>query len=382
MHGLLGPGDSGKTTTIRILLGLLRPGGGTATVLGQDPWRNSVSLHRRVAYVPGEVALWPGLIAAIGVAVALHAVGDVRHEHSGNLLTWVSPLGWSHATRAHVDERWWPLLIGLAASVIFTACAYAAVDRRDVGSGLFPPPRGHARAAQSRSAITALAARGLQAQALVWGLGVFALSLPLGILGQHGKVLPARTTVDEVSAHHLVILAGLAAAYAVAAFTSVSAQELSGRTDEAVAAAGSRMGWFASQVLIIAAAAATITVAARIGSSLTSAAPVGAALNVLPALFLMVGLGAAVYGLVPRALPLLWLYLGYVLVAALFTHVLPETFGVLSPFHHTPNLPAASLLPPFVLLVSATVLVLAGAAGFRHRDVGRRQLHTRYRHQA
>lgn len=139
---------------------VLRPGGGTATVLGQDPWRNSVSLRRRVAYVPGEVALWPGLIAATGVAVALHAVGEVRHEHSGNLLTWVSPLGWSHATRAYVDERWWPLLIGLAASVIFTACAYAAVDRRDVGSGLFPPPRGHARAAQSRSAITALAARG------------------------------------------------------------------------------------------------------------------------------------------------------------------------------------------------------------------------------
>ena len=135
-------------------------------------------------------------------------------------------------------------------------------------------------------------------------------------------------------------------------------------------------------MLIIAGAAATITLAAGIGSSLTSAAPIGAALNVLPALFLMVGLGAAVYGLVPRALPLLWSYLGYVLVAALFTHVLPERFGVLSPFHHTPNPPAESLLPPFVLLVSATVLVLAGAAGFRHRDVGRRQLHTRYRHQA
>jgi ABC-2 type transport system permease protein len=321
-------------------------------------------------------------IAAIGVAVALRAVGDVRHEHSGSLFTWVSPLGWSQATRAYVDERWWPLLIGLAASVIFAACAYAAVDRRDVGSGLFPPRRGHARAAPSRAAITALAARGLQAQALVWGLGVFALSLPLGILGQHGKVLHAGATVDEVSAHHLVLLVGLAAAYAVAAFTSISVQESSGRTDEAVVAAGSRTRWFASHVLIIAGAAATITLAAGIGSSLTSAAPIGAALNVLPALFLMVGLGAAVYGLVPRALPLLWSYLGYVLVAELFSHVLPERFGVLSPFHHTPNLPAASLLPPFVLLVSATVLVLAGAAGFRHRDVGRRQLHTRYRHQA
>ncbi|WP_213572646.1 ABC transporter ATP-binding protein [Rhodococcus sp. USK13] len=69
VHGLLGPGGSGKTTTIRVLLGLLRPGGGTARVLGQDPWRNSVSLHRRVAYVPGEVALWPGLTGGQAIDV-------------------------------------------------------------------------------------------------------------------------------------------------------------------------------------------------------------------------------------------------------------------------------------------------------------------------
>ncbi|MCQ4118668.1 hypothetical protein [Rhodococcus tibetensis] len=166
-----------------------------------------------------------------------------------------------------------------------------------------------------------------------------------------------------------------------AAFTSVRAEEISGRADAAVAASGSRTSWFASQVLVIASAAAAITVAAGIGSGLTAAFPlfepallvdgVGAALNVLPALFLMLGLGAAVYGLVPRELPLLWGYLGYVLVAALFSDVLPERFGVLSPFHHTPNLPADSFAPQFMLPVLATVLVFSGAAGFRRRDIGR-----------
>src|SRR5580693_1957878 len=61
VHGFLGPNGSGKTTTIRILLGLLRPSGGTARLLGADPWRAAVPLHRRLAYVPGDVTLWPGL---------------------------------------------------------------------------------------------------------------------------------------------------------------------------------------------------------------------------------------------------------------------------------------------------------------------------------
>ncbi len=61
VHGFLGPNGAGKTTTIRILLGLLRKDGGEASVLGGDPWRDVVSLHRRLAYVPGEVNLWPNL---------------------------------------------------------------------------------------------------------------------------------------------------------------------------------------------------------------------------------------------------------------------------------------------------------------------------------
>jgi ABC-2 type transport system ATP-binding protein len=61
VHGFLGPNGAGKTTTIRILLGLLRAGGGTARLLGGDPWREAVALHRRLAYVPGDVTLWPGL---------------------------------------------------------------------------------------------------------------------------------------------------------------------------------------------------------------------------------------------------------------------------------------------------------------------------------
>src|SRR6195952_3696995 len=61
VHGFLGPNGAGKSTTIRALLGLLRTDEGSATVFGQDPWRDAVEIHRRLAYVPGDVALWPNL---------------------------------------------------------------------------------------------------------------------------------------------------------------------------------------------------------------------------------------------------------------------------------------------------------------------------------
>ncbi|AXJ08367.1 ABC transporter ATP-binding protein [Arthrobacter sp. PM3] len=61
VHGFLGPNGSGKSTTIRLLLGMLRANAGSIRVLGLDPWHDVASLHRRLAYVPGDVALWPNL---------------------------------------------------------------------------------------------------------------------------------------------------------------------------------------------------------------------------------------------------------------------------------------------------------------------------------
>jgi ABC-2 type transport system ATP-binding protein len=61
VHGFLGPNGAGKSTTLRVLLGLLRADAGTVTLLGGDPWRDAIALHRRLAYVPGDVTLWPNL---------------------------------------------------------------------------------------------------------------------------------------------------------------------------------------------------------------------------------------------------------------------------------------------------------------------------------
>lgn len=74
VHGFLGPNGAGKTTTIRVLLGLLRADDGHVELLGGDPWRDAVVLHRRLAYVPGEVNLWPNLTG--GEVIDL--LGDLR----------------------------------------------------------------------------------------------------------------------------------------------------------------------------------------------------------------------------------------------------------------------------------------------------------------
>jgi len=77
VHGFLGPNGSGKTTTIRVLLGLLRADGGSATLLGGDPWRDAVELHRRIAYVPGDVSLWPKLTGGEIIDFFARLRGDV-----------------------------------------------------------------------------------------------------------------------------------------------------------------------------------------------------------------------------------------------------------------------------------------------------------------
>ncbi|MFJ8882521.1 ABC transporter ATP-binding protein [Streptomyces sp. NPDC102402] len=82
VHGFLGPNGAGKSTTIRILLGLLRPDAGSAHLLGKDPWHDSVELHRRLAYVPGDVELWPGLTGgeAIDLLSRLRGGADKRRR--------------------------------------------------------------------------------------------------------------------------------------------------------------------------------------------------------------------------------------------------------------------------------------------------------------
>jgi ABC-2 type transport system ATP-binding protein len=86
VHGFLGPNGAGKTTTIRVLLGLLRRDAGAVTLLGGDPWRDAVVLHRRLAYVPGEVNLWPNLTGGEVIDLLGALRGGLDHTRRAALL--------------------------------------------------------------------------------------------------------------------------------------------------------------------------------------------------------------------------------------------------------------------------------------------------------
>ncbi len=86
VHGFLGPNGAGKTTTIRILLGLLRADAGSATVFGGDPWSDAVELHRRMAYVPGDVELWPNLTGGEAIDLFGRLRGQMDHARRDELL--------------------------------------------------------------------------------------------------------------------------------------------------------------------------------------------------------------------------------------------------------------------------------------------------------
>jgi ABC-2 type transport system ATP-binding protein len=86
VHGFLGPNGAGKSTTIRVLLGLLRATAGEAQLLGGDPWRDAVALHRRLAYVPGDVNLWPTLTGGEAIDLLGRLRGGLDPQRRETLL--------------------------------------------------------------------------------------------------------------------------------------------------------------------------------------------------------------------------------------------------------------------------------------------------------
>jgi ABC-2 type transport system ATP-binding protein len=86
VHGFLGPNGAGKTTTIRILLGMTRSDSGTARVLDGDPWSDATELHRRLAYVPGDVTLWPNLSGGEAIDLLGRMRGGVDKKRKAELL--------------------------------------------------------------------------------------------------------------------------------------------------------------------------------------------------------------------------------------------------------------------------------------------------------
>lgn len=331
-------------------------------------------------------------LAAIGVTVVLRAVGDARGPRSTSVLTWLSPFGWSQATAPWVLDRWWPLLVGLAATVVLVGLAFALVARRDHGSGLLPARVG--RAHGRLGTLVGLAWRRQRTSLVAWSVAIVLTALLVGaVAGSVAEFVESDSAIAELfpagssgavasaTAMYTAFLAVLAAACAGTVLGAARGEEDAGRVGHLLALPVSRTRWLVAQVglaalvvvltMLVAGLVMGVAADLSLGESGWVGELVGAAAVQSVGALAVLGVAVVVLGWAPRWYGVVWAYVAYTGVVTMFGAILPDGTDVLSPFAALPRLPAQPMHWPPVLmtLVLALLVSAAGAAAYRHRDL-------------
>ncbi|GAA1479367.1 ABC transporter membrane-spanning protein [Nocardioides aestuarii] len=353
--------------------------GGVALVAAQ------LTASTRTAY-----ALTGVVIAA---AYALRAVGDLGRP----TLTWLSPIGWYQQMYAFSGLRWWPAVLLLLAGVLALVGAYAVLDRRDWGAGVLATRPGTPHASAALGTPVGLAWR-LQRGAVVgWGLGLFAIGLSYGSIGNDagdliGDSEAARQMMvagggDLVAGFYamsMTILALMAAGFAISSATRARGEEEAGHGEAVLATARSRTEWLAAHVSVTVGGTVLVLGLGGLGLGLADALVTGEGSSVwqftwqtlawLPAVLALTGLTRLLYGVRGRLATLGWLGLAFAVVVLVLGEILrfPDWLRGFSPFEHLARMPVEDFDPGSfgVVLGVAALLSFAGWFTFRRRDFG------------
>jgi ABC-2 type transport system permease protein len=280
---------------------------------------------------------------------------------------------------------------------VLVAAARALAARRDLGAGLVAPRPGPSVASRRLAGPVGLAVRLQRGSLAGWTAGLFLGGLSYGSLGHAiedlvrdndalANLLTAgggASLTDSFFGTALLMLALIASAYAIASAQRLCVEESTQLVEPLLATAISRWQWAASHLIVALAGSVVVLGAAGLGAGVAFAIVSGdasqvpqllsAALVHAPAIWALVGLTAALFGLAPRAMPAAWAALGLCLVTGILGDMLnlPGWLTAVSPFEHTPQLPAADLtVSPLAILVAITAgLVTLGLVAFRHRDL-------------
>lgn len=347
----------------------------------------AAQLFENVRSVYGSVGM------VLGASYMLRAAGDA----GGNWLSWLSPIGWGQQTLPYTANRWWPLLISLALTVLLLAAATALLDRRDFGAGLVPARSGRHTASRALRGPFGLAWR-LQRTALIsWAAGLALLGAAYGSLGdsieQYVRDNPEITQffpggADRIADSYLAMTIGMAAliaaAYGVTSVLRVRAEETSGHAEPVLATATSRLAWLAGHLSVALTGTALALTAIGLGEGAAYALTVsdagqiprlvGTALAYLPAVWLIVAVTVLAVGWLPRtAAALAWSLVAYCAIVALFADSfdLPGWTQRASPLAHTPRVPLEPLAATPVIAISVLVaaFLALGYTGLRRRDI-------------
>jgi ABC-2 type transport system permease protein len=346
------------------------------------------------AQVTENTRVVAGLTAAVlGVSYVLRAVGDV----GSGTMSWLSPIGWAQKARPFAGERWWPLLVPLAAAVALVVVASVLASHRDIGAGLVSPRRGPSNAPAVLGTPLGLAVRLQRGTVIAWSVGLFVGGAAYGWVAKDIEdfvgdnqtlkdIIAAAggNLTDSYLATSLLMLSLIASGFTVSSALRLRSEEAALRAEPILAAGVGRVRWVASHLTIALGGTVLMLAAAGFGTGLAYALSVGdasqvprlvgAALVYAPAIWVLGGVAGALFGLAPRFTLAAWAVVAMCFVVGLLDEVLdlPHWVRNVSPFEHTPQVPAASVsvVSLVVLVIIAAALTSAGLAGFRHRDVG------------
>lgn len=338
-------------------------------------------------------------LAVFGLGYLLRIAGDSGGEDGAlSWLSWLSPLGWIRLTRAFAAERWWVLLLPLILVAALSMLAYALAARRDLGAGVFPPRLGPASAAAHLRSPLALAWRLHRGSLFAWVCAAIIFGMIVGSLSQSisGFVDTPQFSdwLTSMGAHNagdaflfliLYILGQIASAYAIMTTLRLRSEESEGRADSLLATPVSRLRWANSHLAFAIGGPAFAILVLGLTAGISDGLGTGdvrhelprilaRTVATLPAIWVLVGLTTALYGLLPRSataaswgalIVFLGLELGWEL-----RQVGQRVFDI-SPFAHvhwaTPIHPASLAW----LTAIAAVLTTAGLFGLHRRDLGR-----------
>ncbi|WP_432144358.1 ABC transporter permease [Streptomyces sp. bgisy084] len=338
--------------------------------------------------------------AVLGLAFAVRAAGDAATAGAGSPLTWASPVGWAENLRPYAGERWWILLLFLAATALAASAAYALTARRDLGMSFLPARPGPAVAPRSLSGPFGLAWRLQRTTLLGWtggflGVGALFGGIAKGAADLVGGNQQTREIVERMGGQpglteaFLATMTGLlgmvAALYAAGAVLRLRGEETAERAEPVLAGAVGRLRWAGSHLAF--AYGGTVVILAAGGLALGLAyglsvddpggqlGPVlAAALSQVPAVWTLTGLAVLVFGLLPKATPAVWALVGGCLALGWLgpSLELPAWAMNLSPYSQLPKLPGADVTAaPFLWLLALSALfAVLGLAGLRRRDIG------------
>ncbi|MDT8861209.1 ABC transporter permease [Alkalihalobacillus sp. MEB130] len=329
----------------------------------------------------------------LGVAYLIRAIGDVSSE----LLSWFSPLGWIVRTEVFVTDKWGPIALTLGIAIIFIGLAFYLNTIRDLGSGFIPSKPGKKHATPLLQSPIGLALRLQRTGIIAWAVGMYILGASYGsvfgdleaffesneMMSQLLTPVEGLSLTEQFLTMLMSVMAMICTVPTLMFLLKLKSEEKKGRSEHLLSRAVSRSTVLGSYFLISILLGAAMLALALIGLWSASVAVMDTPISFmvmfeslmvyLPAMWIMIGLGVLLIGILPQYTGFTWLYLGYSFLVVYLGGLLqfPEWMGKFSPYGHIPQLPVEEMnyLILAILTSVAVILTYVGFYSYRNRDL-------------